>query len=74
VPESGGYRDAGRGYGLADMAAAIAAGTPHRASAELAYHVLDVMESIITAAAENRVVEVASTVERPEAVPLSDTP
>jgi predicted dehydrogenase len=74
VPESAGYRDAGRGYGLADMAAAIAAGKPHRASGELAFHVLDIMESILTASTEHRVVELSSTVERPEALPLADTP
>ena len=74
VPPSAGYRDAGRGYGLADLAASIAAGTPHRASGELAFHVLDIMESILTSSAESRVVELSSTVERPAPVPLSDTP
>jgi predicted dehydrogenase len=74
VPASAGYRDAGRGYGLADMAAAIAEGRPHRASAELAFHVLDIMESIMTAAAEGRVVELSSTAPRPEPLPLSNAP
>lgn len=73
VPESGGCRNAGRGYGLADMATAIAAGTPHRASGELAFHVLDIMESILAASASGQVVEISSTVERPEAVALCDT-
>jgi predicted dehydrogenase len=74
VPESAGFRNAGRGYGLADMAAAIAAGTPHRASGELAFHVLDIMESILAASASGQVVELSSTVGRPEAVTLSDAP
>lgn len=74
VPESAGYRNAGRGYGLADMAAAIAAGTPHRASGELAFHVLDIMESILTASASGQVVDLSSMVDRPDAVALSDTP
>ncbi|HEU5155837.1 MAG TPA: Gfo/Idh/MocA family oxidoreductase [Streptosporangiaceae bacterium] len=74
VPESAGCRNAGRGYGLADMAAAIAAGTPHRASGELAFHVLDIMESILTASASGQVVEVSSTVDRPDPVALSPTP
>jgi predicted dehydrogenase len=74
VPESAGYRKAGRGYGLADMAAAIAAGTLHRASGELAFHVLDIMESILTASASGQVVELSSTVDRPDAVALSDAP
>ncbi|HEY0247080.1 MAG TPA: Gfo/Idh/MocA family oxidoreductase [Gryllotalpicola sp.] len=74
VPASAGYRDAGRGYGLADMAAAIAAGTPHRASGELAFHVLDIMEAVLRASAERSVVELMSTVDRPAPVPLSDAP
>ena len=74
VPESAGCRNAGRGYGLADMAAAIAAGTPHRASGELAFHVLDIMESILIASACGQVVELSSTVDRPDAVALSDVP
>jgi predicted dehydrogenase len=74
VPESAGYRNAGRGYGLADMAAAIAAGTPHRASGELAFHVLDIMESILAASASGQTVELSSTVDRPIAVELSDAP
>jgi len=42
---------AGRGYGLAEMALAAAAGTPHRASGEVAEHVLDVTVSLEEAAA-----------------------
>jgi predicted dehydrogenase len=71
---SAGYRDAGRGVGLADMAEAIAKKTPHRASAELGFHVLEIMEAILLASAEHRVVELASSVERPEGVVLRDVP
>lgn len=74
VPESAGCRNAGRGYGLADMAAAIAVDRPHRASGELAFHVLDTMESILTASASGRVIELSSTVERPTAMALCDAP
>jgi len=70
LPVLAGHRDAGRGVGLADMARAIASGEPHRASGELAFHVLDVMESIATAGRERTVVEVASRASRPAAVPL----
>ena len=45
VPVAGGYAGAGRGVGVADMARALRTGEPHRASGELAYHVLDVLES-----------------------------
>lgn len=68
LPSEAGYANAGRGYGLADMARAIETDRPHRASGELAFHVLEIMESIITAGREHRVVELASTVERPEPV------
>jgi predicted dehydrogenase len=68
VPAEAGYVDAGRGYGLADMARAIETGRPHRASGELAFHVLEIMESIIVAGREHRVIELTSTVARPEPV------
>lgn len=68
VPTEAGYNDAGRGFGLADMARAIETDRPHRASADLAFHVLEVMESIITAGREHRVVELTSTVTRPDPV------
>ena len=58
-----------RSLGLADMATAIRSGRPHRASGELAYHVLDVMHSIIDASREGRHIEVASTCTRPAAMP-----
>jgi predicted dehydrogenase len=72
LPESAGYQRAGRGVGLADLAEAIADGTAHRASGELAFHVLEIMEAVLIASAEHRVVELLSTVERPDAVPLRD--
>ena len=69
-----GYRSAGRGYGLADMARAIADGGPHRQSPELGFHVNEVMERISQAAADSSVLQVQSTCERPAAVPLADDP
>jgi predicted dehydrogenase len=72
LPISAGYRDAGRGVGLADMAEAIAAGQPHRTSGELGFHVLEIMEAVLVASAEHRVVELTSTVDRPAEVPLRD--
>jgi predicted dehydrogenase len=38
-----GYSDNSRGIGVADMAHSILTGVPHRASGELAYHVLEAM-------------------------------
>ena len=74
VVEAGGYRGASRGYGVSDLASALAAGTPHRADGQLAYHVLDVMESMLAAASSGRAAEVASSCERPAAVPLGARP
>lgn len=51
----------GRGSGVVDLARAIRAGVPERASGELAFHVLDVMVSIAEAAASGTPVAVSST-------------
>jgi len=74
VPVEAGYPDAGRGVGLSDLARAIETGRPHRASGELAFHVLDVMESILRSGREHATIELSSTVERPEPVPLGANP
>ncbi len=74
APVSGGYADAGRGVGLADMARAIETGRPHRASGRLAFHVLETMEAVLIAGRERRVVELVSTTERPESVPAGASP
>lgn len=70
---SGGYVDSSRGYGLADLAT-TASGAEPRAGGELAYHVLDVMESLLASAHSGASVTVGSTCERPAAVPLSSAP
>ena len=54
-----------RGLGVADMALALRDGRPHRASGDLAYHVLDIMHAIHDASREGRHVELASDCERP---------
>jgi predicted dehydrogenase len=74
VPPSAGYADAGRGYGLADMARAIETGRAHRASGELAFHVLEIMDAIIRSGHEHRVIELESTASRPEPVPAGAAP
>jgi hypothetical protein len=52
------------------MAYALRSGRPHRASGELAYHVLDIMHAIYEASREGRYVEMTSTCSRPAALPL----
>lgn len=70
LPDSAGYIGAGRGYGLADMAM-TAPGEQHRANGELAFHVLDVMESLLVSAQSGASVPVGSTAARPACVPLT---
>jgi len=69
---SAGVRDA-RGIGLDDLATSLADGSPHRASGELACHVVDVAWTILAAAAEGRSLDVASTVERPRPLDAART-
>jgi predicted dehydrogenase len=73
-PESGGYPNAARGYGVADLARAIRTGGQHRANGDLAFHVLDVMESLLVAAESGVSVQVTSTVDRPAPVPFGARP
>ncbi|MFO7322907.1 MAG: Gfo/Idh/MocA family oxidoreductase [Chloroflexota bacterium] len=60
-----------RGIGVADMAYAIVYGRPHRASGELAYHVLDVMHAFEDASREDRHVYPETRVSQPEPLPLN---
>lgn len=60
---------AGRGIGVLDMARAIRSGEPHRATGELALHVLAVMEAVEAAAAAGSPVEVAVGAPSPQALP-----
>lgn len=71
VPASAGYVDVERGIGILDLAASLRDARPHRASAELALHVLDAMESILAAARSGTAVELVTTADRPAAVPLT---
>ncbi len=64
----------GRGLGPLDMARSIAAGTPHRASGRLAYHVLDVMASVTESIEQHAWVAVGSTVPETEAIPVDWDP
>ena len=62
--------DVSRGIGVADMAYALLSKRPHRASGELAYHVLDVMHAFEDSSRSGRHVEITSTCSRPAALPL----
>ncbi len=54
-----------RGIGLADMLSATVAGRAHRASGELALHVLELMTSALRSSDEGRRIELTTTCERP---------
>lgn len=59
----------GRGAGVVELARAIRAGVPERASGDLSLHVLDVMQSTLEAGATGQPVDVASTVEPAQILP-----
>jgi predicted dehydrogenase len=70
VPLTHGYRENARGLGAADLAAGVFNHRAHRASGELAYHVVDVMESCLEAAREGKTLAIRSTTERPAPMPM----
>lgn len=70
VPLSHGYADNSRGVGVADMASAIATGRPHRASGQLAGHVLEVMHAFLDSSKQGKHIEIKNKPARPAALPL----
>jgi len=74
VPLSHGYVENSRGVGVADMAVAMRVGRSHRASAALAYHILDVMHAIHDAARTGTYIDIGSTCDRPAPLPLGLEP
>lgn len=73
LPVSAGYVDSGRGFGIADLAATPAGAEP-RAGGRLAYHVLEVMESVLESARSGSAVPIDSTASRPALVELTFLP
>ncbi len=69
VPVTRRFHENFRGLGVADMATGIAAGRPHRASGELASHVLEIMEAFGTSSDAGRRIDLTSTCARPESLP-----
>ena len=68
LEQSAGYVGAERGIGLEDLATE---GASLRASGALAFHVLEVMESLLESAHSGRAIAIESTCERPAPVPLT---
>ncbi len=73
MPLSFGHTDDSRGIGLADMATAIRRGGPHRASGELAFHVLDIMHTLLASSTEGRHLEPGSSCDRPAPFAIKET-
>ncbi|MET1053058.1 MAG: Gfo/Idh/MocA family oxidoreductase [Mycetocola sp.] len=71
LPVSAGYVDASRGIGIQDLALSEP-GTEPRAGAQLAFHALEVMESVLRSAHTGQSITITSTCERPAAVPLTE--
>ncbi len=65
MPHTLGHPEYQRGAGLADMGYAIRGGRPHRASGDLAMHVLDIMQAGVDGGCQT----LSTTVERPAAIP-----
>ena len=61
VADAAGYVGVGRGIGVIDMVRG-----EHRANAEVALHVLDVIESLTRSSTERTAIEPTTTVNRPE--------
>jgi predicted dehydrogenase len=59
-----------RGIGVADLATAVRYNRPHRASGELAYHVLEAMLSVQLASERGTHILLESTVAKPKALPV----
>lgn len=74
VEVSAGYADSARGYGVADLARGLETGRAPRASGAVAHHVVDIMESLLNAASQRRVIELSSTCTRPDPVPANVPP
>jgi predicted dehydrogenase len=60
----------GRGIGVADLAYGIVNGRPHRANGDMAFHVLDLMQSFEESSNSGQHVTIESSCERPAALPL----
>jgi len=74
VPLTRGYTNNVRGIGAADMAHALHSNRAHRASGEMAYHVLDIMQSFLESSEQGKHIELTSTCERPAPFPKGEAP
>lgn len=64
-----GYNDNSRGVGIADMSMGIRNGRPHRASGEMGYHVVDIIQAMHDASKADRHIYLKSTCDQPAPLP-----
>lgn len=69
VPLRSVYSDNSRGLGVSDLISAEQNNREHRANARTAYHVLDIMHSILDSSEEGKHVELVSSMTRPAPLP-----
>lgn len=74
IPLAFGYDGNSRGVGAADMAKAILTGRSHRASGELAYHVLEAMHGIHEASEQGKHYQMQSSCAQPAPFPTGLAP
>lgn len=72
IPLEPGCSENSRGLGISDMIAAEQEGREHRANSRTAYHVLDIMHSILDSSETGRHMELSSSMTRP--IPMSAGP
>ena len=70
VPMPFGHSTPSRSIGVADMAKAIETNRPHRASGDLALHVLEIILAFDKSSAAGGKVQLTTTCERPAPLPL----
>ncbi len=69
MPLTHSYAENYRGIAVADMAVALESGRAHRANGEMAFHVVDIMQSLGESSAAGRHIDLGSTCERPAPLP-----
>jgi predicted dehydrogenase len=74
MPLTHGYTDNNRIIGAVDIASAVTTNRPHRASSELAFHVLAIMCAFDDSSRRGGCVELTSTCERPAPLPMGLLP
>jgi predicted dehydrogenase len=69
VPNEFGYSDNSRGVGVADLSSAIANNRPHRAHGDMAYHVVDVINSVVESSDTDQRLKLESSCSQPAPLP-----